>query len=112
MSDANHKVWCLANDWNGSKPCNCDAQSSLAAPAGAAAWVKGEAPLKRILMLWNGKALFGPIAFQTVGHRDLEIRRLIETTAKQIAGAPTHYLIIPKAPMPPNPDSTTEKGQP
>lgn len=33
MSDYNHKVWCLANDWNGSKPCNCGAPSELAAPA-------------------------------------------------------------------------------
>ena len=63
---------------------------------GSASWVKGEAPLKRILMLWNGKALFGPIAFQTEEHRDQETQRLIATTASQIAGAPTHYLIIPK----------------
>lgn len=61
-----------------------------------ASWVKGEAPLKRILMLWNGKALFGPMAFQTEEHRDQETQRLIATTARKIAGAPTHYLIIPK----------------
>lgn len=23
MSDKHHKVWCLSNDYHGSKPCNC-----------------------------------------------------------------------------------------
>lgn len=27
MSVNNHMVWCLANDWNGSKPCNCGAEA-------------------------------------------------------------------------------------
>lgn len=62
---------------------------------GSASWVKGEAPLKTILLLWNGRALFGPISFQTEEERDQETKRLI-ATASQIAGAPTHYLIIPK----------------
>jgi len=30
MSVNSHMVWCLANDWNGSKPCNCGAESSFA----------------------------------------------------------------------------------
>lgn len=28
----NHMVWCLANDWNGSKPCNCGSEAVLKQP--------------------------------------------------------------------------------
>jgi len=40
MSDNNHMVWCIANDFHGSQPCNCGAASSSSfVPArGSAAW--------------------------------------------------------------------------
>lgn len=45
-------------------------------------------PIKRIMMGWNGKMLYGPIAPQTEKERD----------DMQTALSLTHYLIIPKTP--------------
>lgn len=71
---------------------------SCAPLGGSTSWVKGEAPLKRILMLWNGKGLFGPVAFQNEGDRENYCQHLedLTKTVHPIPGRPTHYLIIPK----------------
>lgn len=69
----------------------------LGEAAGSTRWIEGEPPLKRILMLWNGKALFGPIAFQTEEHRAMQ-QNLLQQSQPKIAGVATHYLIIPKTP--------------
>lgn len=61
-------------------------------------WLKGKAPLKRIVLLWNGKGLFGPVTFHTRQERDLYYEHLadLEKTVYPIPGTPTHYLIVPK----------------
>jgi hypothetical protein len=55
-------------------------------------WIQGEPPLEKIVLLWNGKAIYGPISFYANAHLDLWFERA-ETMHD---GRPTHYLIIPK----------------
>jgi hypothetical protein len=50
-------------------------------------WEKGSPPLNRIVLLWNGKMIFGPMGFNTEKEK-LDVAHL----------SPTHYMIIPKAP--------------
>lgn len=69
-----------------------DGGGSCAQLGGYTSWVKGEPPLKRIMLVWNGKAMLGPIAFATEAHRKLELDRV----ATAPGGPVTHYLIIPK----------------
>jgi len=69
-----------------------EAGGSCAPLGGSTSWVKGEPPLKRILLVWNSKAIFGPIAFATEAHRKQEMDRV----ATAPGGPVTHYLIIPK----------------
>jgi len=60
--------------------------------AESTSWTSGMPPLKRILLVWNSKAIFGPIAFATEEHRQREMDRV----ATAPGGPVTHYLIIPK----------------
>lgn len=57
-----------------------------------ARWVKGLPPLNRILLIWNGTAMFGPIAFQTEAHRKTNL----DIVASAPGGPATHYLVIPR----------------
>ena len=65
---------------------------------GSVSWAKGDAPLNKIVLLWNGRGLYGPVAFENESDRELYCQRLVSlsSTVSVMGGKPTHYLVIPK----------------
>lgn len=66
--------------------------TSPPAACSASVWIRGEPPLNKIVLIWNGKQIFGPISF----HRDGDLALFLDQVSNYHGGYPTHYMIVPK----------------
>lgn len=69
-----------------------DAQAGQEPCSESTYWRRGEPPLGKIVLLWNGAMMTGQYSFKDNDERT----KCMEAMKEQHGSYPTHYLVVPK----------------